>query len=334
MTFLAELEDHVGEVFLVDLVQQLCERCAHASVHAHVEGLVAAEGEAAALGVELHRRDAQVGEHAVNTGDRARLQYLAELPIIRVDQLYTIAVSAKTLRRGAQRVGVTIEADQPLGAMFEQQHAVSAEADSAVDVQASARRVEQRNHFGRHHRFVPRRFAHRSDPELGERPGVVVRIGLALELGDEPLVVPDVEVVVLAEDVHFAAHPRRFAQPRMDDHAPLRVERRRLTEVVDAVEELQACGMRGGHPSHLFFQAHPDRHGVNADVLPREARHEHVGSVLPLDEAPERIRDLEPPLVIDLGGIVAPEHDYLLHFAPQKSTAIVENRPGDVNRKN
>jgi hypothetical protein len=54
--------------------------------------------------------------------------------------------------------------------------------------------------------------------------------------------------------------------------------------------------------------------------------------VLPLDEAAEGVRDLEPPFVIDLGGIVAPEHDYLLHFAPQNSTAMVRGRMEVVNR--
>jgi hypothetical protein len=55
--------------------------------------------------------------------------------------------------------------------------------------------------------------------------------------------------------------------------------------------------------------------------------------MLPLDEGTERVRDLEPPLVIDFGGVIAPEHARLLHFAPQKSTGIVEGDADAVNRK-
>jgi hypothetical protein len=54
--------------------------------------------------------------------------------------------------------------------------------------------------------------------------------------------------------------------------------------------------------------------------------------VLVLDEGTEGVRDLEPPLVIDLGGVVAPEHVYLLHFAPLISTAMVEKARWVVNR--
>jgi hypothetical protein len=35
------------------------------------------------------------------------------------------------------------------------------------------------------------------------------------------------------------------------------------------------------------------------------------------DERTESVRDLEPPFVINLGGVVAPEHGCLLHFAPK-----------------
>jgi hypothetical protein len=55
--------------------------------------------------------------------------------------------------------------------------------------------------------------------------------------------------------------------------------------------------------------------------------------VLPLDEATEGVRDLEPPFVIDFGSVVAPEHGWLLHFAPQISTPILENTGWVVNRK-
>src|SRR6185369_3113263 len=99
----------------------------------------------------------------------------------------------------------------------------------------------------------------------------------------------------------------------MDKDASLLVEFRRLTEIVDAIEELQSGGMRGGNSAEFFFVGEPDRHRVNADVLPRNARHEQLLPMSPLDETSEGVRDLEPALVINFGGVVAPEHDCLLH---------------------
>ena len=122
-------------------------------------------------------------------------------------------------------------------------------------------------------------------------------------------------------------HAGRLAQPRMDHDAPLRVDLRGLAEVVDAVEELAAGPDAWRARGELFFERQPDRHRVDADVLPRQARHEQLRAVLLLDERTEGVRDLEPPFVINFGGVVAPKHDCLLHFAPQKSTAIVEKRP-------
>src|SRR5919197_5430614 len=119
----------------------------------------------------------------------------------------------------------------------------------------------------------------------------------------------------------------------MDHHASLRVDFRGLPVVADPVEELEPRGVRGRGPCELLLEREPDGHRINADVLPREARHEQLGSVLPLDEGTKGVRDLEPPLVIDFGGVIAPEHVDLLHFAPQNSTPIVGDYPGDVNAK-
>jgi hypothetical protein len=55
--------------------------------------------------------------------------------------------------------------------------------------------------------------------------------------------------------------------------------------------------------------------------------------VLLFNQGAERVRDFEPAFVIDSGGVISPEHDSLLHFVPQKSTAIVEKGSWDVNRK-
>ena len=130
------------------------------------------------------------------------------------------------------------------------------------------------------------------------------------------------------------AMPAESRSRGVDHDASLDVDLRRLAVVVDAVEILEPGRVRGGHARELFFKGQPDRHGVQADVLPRQARHEHLRSVLLLDEGTEGVRDLEPPFVINFGGVVAPKHVWLLHFAPQKSTGDSRERlPPSVNRK-
>src|SRR5688572_13733019 len=172
-----------------------------------------------------------------------------------------------------------------------------------------------------------------SDSKLRQRLRVVVGERLAQQLCGEALVVPDFEIVVLPEHVDIAGHPGRLTQPRMEDDAALGVDLGGLTVVVDAIEVLEPRGERGGHPRELFLERKPDRHGIHAYGLPREARHEQFDPVLFFHQRTEGVRDLEPSLVIDSGGVIPPEHDVLLHFAPQKSTAIVEKGFGDVNRK-
>src|SRR5262245_1239845 len=62
-----------------------------------------------------------------------------------------------------------------------------------------------------------------SNAELGKRARVVVGVRLTLQLRDEALVVPDVEVLVLSEHVDVADHPGRVPQPRVNEHAALRI---------------------------------------------------------------------------------------------------------------
>ena len=90
-----------------------------------------------------------------------------------------------------------------------------------------------------------------SDPERRQRPGVIVGERLALQLGDEPLVVPHFEVVVLTEDVHLAGHAGAVAQARLDDHTTLRVELGDLSEVVDPVEKPPRAGWLDGTAASL-----------------------------------------------------------------------------------
>src|SRR6478672_6522632 len=78
-----------------------------------------------------------------------------------------------------------------------------------------------------------------SNTELRERSSVVVGIRFALQLRDQSIVVPDFEVVVVAEDVDIAGHGCRLAKANGDKRAALRVQLAGLTVVVDAIKETE-----------------------------------------------------------------------------------------------
>jgi hypothetical protein len=93
-------------------------------------------------------------------------------------------------------------------------------------------------------------------------------------------VVPDVEPVVLAENIHLARHRRRVAKPHRNQHPPLYVELGDLAEVVHAIEKTQLCRMCGGHRAELLLDVEPHGHRVDADELAREAGNEQFAAVL------------------------------------------------------
>ncbi len=72
--------------------------------------------------------------------------------------------------------------------------------------------------------------------------------GSRCSLREEAIVVPDVEVVDLAEHVDVAGHRGGVAQADRNEHAALRVELAGLTEVVDAIEKAQPEGCVDGMP--------------------------------------------------------------------------------------
>ena len=73
------------------------------------------------------------------------------------------------------------------------------------------------------------------------RQGAGVSLGerIALQLGDETIVIPDVEIVVLTKHVDFADHRGRLAEARRNHHAPLAVDLGDLPVEVDAIEKLE-----------------------------------------------------------------------------------------------
>jgi hypothetical protein len=59
-----------------------------------------------------------------------------------------------------------------------------------------------------------------------------------------------------------------------------------------------------------LFDVEPDRHGVDADVLARQAREKEFTTVLAFEQGAKGVGNLEPPLVIDASWRIAPEHGH------------------------
>src|SRR5687768_522144 len=87
-----------------------------------------------------------------------------------------------------------------------------------------------------------------------------------------------------------------------------------------------------GHLREPPLNLEPDRHWIDADVLPGDARHEDVRSMLVVDDPPKHRGHLQPPLLVDPGGRAASQ-PLLVHLSPLKSTRIVERDRDAVNRK-
>ena len=115
-----------------------------------------------------------------------------------------------------------------------------------------------------------------SNPEVGQRLRVVVGEGLCGQLRDETLVVPDLEVTLLAKHVDIARNLRAVSQPGVDDHPALRIELGDLAVKIHAIEKALPRGIRGGDLRESFFKLDPHRHRIDAYGLARKARHEHI----------------------------------------------------------
>ena len=166
---------------------------------------------------------------------------------------------------------------------------------------------------------------------------VVVGVRIALQLGLQAIVVPGVEVVVLAEDVDVAGDRRRLAQARRDQHASLRVELADLAEEVHAIEKSEARRVGRRHLAELFFDLEPDRHRIEAHVFAREAGEEQLAAVFALEERTKDVRNLESALIIYAGLFVPSKHTEPSNIDPLFSTNFhgdTKGRPAcHVNRK-
>ena len=111
MALLAELEDDVGELDLAGLAKQIRRGGPGAAIHAHVERPVAPEAEAAALGIELQRRHAEIGQGPIDCLNPADGEHGAERSVVSVHELDAIAQARQALGCDGQSVSVPIEAD-------------------------------------------------------------------------------------------------------------------------------------------------------------------------------------------------------------------------------
>src|SRR5688572_29586035 len=156
----------------------------------------------------------------------------------------------------------------------------------------------------------------------GKAEAVLVRPWFAVQLLEKPLLVPNLEMIDASEHAHVAYNRRALAQMRGNHDAALGVELAGLSVVVHAIEVLEAGGKTARYLQQLPLDFQPGRKGVNSDTLSRQARDEHVGPVLVLDDPSKHGGHLQPALVVDPGRRAAAER-VLLHFAPQKSTGIL-----------
>jgi hypothetical protein len=238
-TLFAEPVNRVGDLGLRSISEKVPRGRTACRIHAHVERILALETEASPLRFELIRRHAHVGERAVDLLDAAGVEHRCDRPVVGVHQVDTTGERPQCLRSDRKRRGIPIETYHPRGARFEHCQRVAPHPDCAVHEDAAFLRLQELQHFARQDRLMQPHMKYASESEGGERPAVFVCERFALQLRDGPLVVPNFEIVVLAEHVYFADHRRRLTEPRGYHHAPLGVDLGDLTVEIHPIEELQ-----------------------------------------------------------------------------------------------
>src|SRR5690606_3318159 len=181
--------------------------------------------------------------------------------------------------------------------------------ESCIEVDAAAARVEPGESFGEQDRDVERiQGVSVLDPALGEGLKVVVRERLVRESLLEPLPVPDLEMVALCRNDHFARHAGAFAQQRLNQQATLAVEAKLGAEVADPLEEPLAHRIGRGQRRKLGLDLFPDGERIDERLLSRHRGDEKVRAPPLLEGATEIRRDLESALVVDGRKCASAQH--------------------------
>ena len=138
---LAEVKQNVGDRRLILLAEDVGGRTA-ACPHAHVEGSVEAQREAARRLVELHRGNANVEHNSIHRVDAEAPHDLVEIAEARFDELKPAAGRRSERFAGANGRWVAIEGDHPC-AMVEQRARVAPAPECAIDIKAAGARIER-----------------------------------------------------------------------------------------------------------------------------------------------------------------------------------------------
>src|ERR1044072_9519174 len=146
-----------------------------------------------------------------------------------------------------------------------------------------------------------------SDAVIRETHAVFVGPRFALQLLEEPLIVPDLQVLDAAKHTDVADNRRALAKMSRNHDATLAIELARLTVVIHPVEKLETRRMVSGHFHQPPLDVEPHRHRIDANRLSREARDKDVGPLFVLGVPSKHPRYLESAFFINLGR-GAPAH--------------------------
>ena len=186
------------------------------------------KAEAAAVGVELHRRHAEVGERCRRRRRcRGASSTRGEVAKIRVHELDAIAERGE---RARARAPARRDRDRVRGPVRRPRRAAR-----GVCPPSPTRAVHEQRRRGRGWSSAQRlrrtstgcvQDAMRQIPNSASARASSSRERLALQLREEAVVVPDVEVSSWPKHVDVARHAGGFAQPRMNQDAALRCRSR------------------------------------------------------------------------------------------------------------
>ena len=156
-TLVAVLEDGVGELVVVEALDQLERGLARVRIHAHVDRPLATEAHAATRVVELRRAHPQVDAHAADALDPDRRELLPGAREVRAHERDPLAVGAEAVARFADGVRVAIERDHSSGGVgLEECLGVPTGAERRVGIHAARARRERLDDLVPHHRGVRR----------------------------------------------------------------------------------------------------------------------------------------------------------------------------------
>src|SRR5262249_49516241 len=115
----------------------------------------------------------------------------------------------------------------------------------------------------------------------------------------DPLAVPNLEVIGVAEDDDVFLNAGVLAEHGGNEYASLRIDRRDLAEVVHALEQLRLRDGSRRHFREARVKVVPDGHRINERVMSVFRRDEAVLPVFLFNDLAESGRDLETTLLVD-----------------------------------